>query len=169
MAERFDRAKAIEEIRRTILAYPEAVDRGDFAAVGRLYDGVKMGNSMGQKAPEPPESALSSRTAKEVEEMYKKVVIRYKDGLPHTKHVITNIDIAFSADKKTARTKAFYVVLQGLPDFPLQIIITGRYEDTFKYERGAWRFKIRREYGDIVGDVSHHVSPETVKQLKAGH
>ena len=166
MADTFDRALATEEVKRVILAYPQAVDRGDLAAVAKIYDGVKMGNSLGQDAPEPDESTMESRTAAEAEAMYRQTVILYDDGLPHTKHVITNIDISFSEDKKTANSKAFYTVLQALPDFPLQIIIAGRYEDTFALENGLWRMKVRREYADLIGDLSRHVSPETVKHLK---
>jgi hypothetical protein len=82
--------------------------------------------------------------------------------------VITNIDVVFADDRKSARARSFYIVLQALPDFPLQIIITGRYEDTYAEEGGVWKLKIRREYADLLGDLSRHVSPEMVAELH-GH
>jgi SnoaL-like domain len=163
----FDRAKATEDIRRIIHTYPEAIDRGNVPAVVKLLTGVKMCNSLGITAPEVPEDEIPVLTAADVEAIYKGVTL-YEDGLPHTKHVITNIDVEFSDDFKSARTRSFYIVLQALENFPLQIIITGRYEDTYREENGVWKLKIRREYADLLGDLSHHVSPELVAQLN-GH
>jgi SnoaL-like domain len=167
MGQEFDRAKATEEIRRIILRYPECIDRGNIDGVVDLLAGVKMGNSNGILAPEVPEEDLPTLSADDVRAMYTSSVIFYDDGLPHTKHVITNIDVWFSDDGHKAGSRCFYVVLQGLEDFPLQIIITGRYEDTFEFDGSRWQLRIRREYADMVGDLSRHVSAETLAQLSA--
>jgi 3-phenylpropionate/cinnamic acid dioxygenase small subunit len=160
----FDRAGATEQIRRIILSYPQRVDRGDFAAVGELLDGVKFGGAVGRKAPPVPEEELETRTAEEIEDLYRASVVLY-DGIPHTKHLITNIDIGFSPDGRSASTRSYYTVLQGMESFPLQIIIAGRYDDQFREADGEWRLEARREYTDLVGDLSRHVSPETLSQL----
>lgn len=164
----FDRTKAAEEIRRIIMAYPEAVDRGNIPGLVELLSGVKMCNSVGINAPEVPEPAIPTLSAEDVQNMYSRVIF-YEDGLPHTKHLITNVDIWFSEDEKSAGSRSFYTVLQGLDDFPLQVIIAGRYEDTFRLEHGQWRLSIRREYADLVGDLSRHVRPEVMERLQGGH
>jgi SnoaL-like domain len=166
MANDFDRAKASEEIQRIILAYPECIDRGNIEGVVELLTGVKMCNANGILAEEIPEEEIRTLGADDVRSMYSSGVIFYDDGLPHTKHVITNIDIRFADDGRSATTHSAYMVLQGMADVPLQIIITGRYEDTYELDGGAWKLRIRREYADIVGDLSHHVRPEVLARLQ---
>lgn len=158
-------AAAVEKIRRIILTYPERVDRGDFAGVGDLLAGVKFGGASGRRAPAVPDSELQSRTAAEVEEMYRASVILYPDGLPHTKHLITNVDIDLADDLQSARSLCYYTVLQAVGDFPLQIIIAGRYQDEFTQTDGTWKLTARREYSDLVGDLSRHVTPRALQQI----
>jgi hypothetical protein len=43
------------------------------------------------------------------------------------------------------------------PDFPLQAIACGRYEDAFERTAGRWRFADRLIVLDLVGDLSHHL------------
>jgi hypothetical protein len=167
MAEQFDRAKATEDIRRIILSYPERIDRGNIEGVVELLTGVKMCNSNGILAPEVPEEEIPTLSAEDVRRNYSSGVIFYDDGLPHTKHIITNIDIWFSDDSRKANSRAFYQVLQGMDNFPLQVIITGRYEDTYELEDNNWKLRIRREYADIVGDLSRHVRPEVLARLQS--
>jgi hypothetical protein len=167
MAEQFDRAKSTEDVRRIILTYPECVDRGNLEGVVDLLTGVKMCNSNGIMAPEVPAAEIPTLSAEDVRRMYSSGVIFYDDGLPHTKHVISNIDIWFSDDGRTANSRSFYQVLQGMDDFPLQVIITGRYEDSFEFEEDRWKLRIRREYADMVGDLSRHVRPEVLARLQA--
>jgi hypothetical protein len=167
MSLKLDRAKATEEIRRIILAYPERIDRGDFDGVAELLGGVKMCGSTGILAPEIPENEIPVSTVEDVRKSYEASVILYEDGLPHTKHLITNIDIWFAEDGCTANSRSYFVVLQAMDDFPMQVIITGRYEDTYELDGDEWRLRIRREYGDLVGDISRHVTPEVRKQLES--
>ena len=165
----FDRALASEEIRRIVLSYPRRVDSGDFAAVGDLLAGVKFGGAVGRNAARVPDDQMQARTAQEIEDLYKASVLRYEDGKPRTKHLITNIDVSFAADGSSAEVRSYYTVLQGMDGFPLQIIISGRYDDEFRLTEGKWKLVSRREYTDLVGDLSRHVSPETLRQLSTGH
>jgi len=163
----FDRALATEQIRRIILSYPELVDRGDLAGVGRLLAGVRFGAASGRNAPVIPREQLTTRTAEEVRQTYESAVIFYDDGLPHTKHIISNIDIAFSDDRQTASSRCYYAVLQALDDFPLQLIIAGRYEDVFEATPEGWRLTTRREYSDLVGDLRRHVQAGVAHHLSS--
>jgi SnoaL-like domain len=158
MSETWDRAKGVEEIRRIVLAYPVLVDRGDIDGIAKLFDGIKMCTM------QVSEQDVPTLSTEDIRGMYAGVIL-YDDGLPHTKHVITNIDIQFSDDGRTAISRSHYSVLQSLPDFPLQVIITGRYEDTFGFNGETWQLRVRREAADIVGDLSRHVKPELLAQI----
>jgi hypothetical protein len=153
-----DRALATEEITRLLLGYPEAVDRGDFAAVGRLFGGMRLGDGPAQ-------------TAQQFEDQWRSVVLTYEDGLPFTKHVVTNIDIRFDDDLSTARARSYYTVLQARPEFdpPIQIIIAGTYNDTFERDGSQWRWVERREHADLIGDLRYHVTAETIEMLRSEH
>jgi SnoaL-like domain len=161
----FDRAKSTEDIRHILFTYPECIDRGNIDGVVELLTGVKMCNSNGVNAISPPDDEIPVLSASEVRSMYSGVIL-YEGGLPHTKHVITNFDIRFSEDGTRADTRSYYVVLQGFDDFPLQIVITGRYEDTYQYNGTAWKLTIRREFADLLGDLSRHIKPELLAQLQ---
>ncbi len=78
------------------------------------------------------------------------------DGKPHTKHVMSNvqIDVAESAD--TAAAQCYIILFQALPDFPMQAIFGGHYHDRFVRENGVWRFQSREISADLIGDLSRH-------------
>jgi 3-phenylpropionate/cinnamic acid dioxygenase small subunit len=83
-------------------------------------------------------------------------VIVYDDGTPRTKHVITNVATDVDEEADTAESRSYFTVLQSLPEFPLQPIVSGRYQDRFARSNGKWRFVERRVITDLVGDMSHH-------------
>jgi hypothetical protein len=150
----FDRAKATEEIRRILFGYPECIDKGDIDGLVKLFTGVKRPSRDGS-------GELRALTADEVREMYSSSNRYYEDGLPHTKHLITNVDIWFSNDNRTANARSYYVVLQSLKDFPLQIICTGRYEDEYEFDGTKWKLTVQTVHDcDLIGDMTHHVYPE---------
>jgi hypothetical protein len=151
----FDRALATEEIRHAVMAYPEASDTGDLPGVGRFMGGVRFG------PPEVPEDELAVRTAEEAASSYGRAVVYYDDGLSHAKHLITNIDIEFSADGNAAVATSAYLVVQARPELPLQCICAGGYQDSFERREDAWTLRTRREWMDLKGDMSFHVfAPE---------
>jgi 3-phenylpropionate/cinnamic acid dioxygenase small subunit len=83
-------------------------------------------------------------------------VILY-DGSPSTKHVISNVTIEITDDGSAATARSYFTVLQARPDFPLQLIIAGRYQDRFERVDGRWRFADRQIIPDLVGDLSRHM------------
>ncbi|MGW4351778.1 nuclear transport factor 2 family protein [Nocardia sp. NPDC004582] len=129
-----------------IARYAELVDAGDFAGVGALFaEGEFVGGGG------------SVRGSANVERMLQHMVIRYEDGTPRTHHVTTNIAIEFDESPDTATTRAYFTVLQALPDLPLQPIAAGRYNDRFHRHDGQWRFAERRVTMTLTGDLSHHL------------
>ena len=142
-----------EDSRRRVEAllftYAERIDAGDFAGVGALFaDGeIRAGDGEG----------AAIRGAEAVRGLYAATVRLYEDGTPRTKHVTTNVQVEIAEDAGTATARAYFTVLQQLEDFPLQVIVAGRYHDTFARFDGAWRFRIRRMHVDLRGDLSRHL------------
>src|SRR6201997_5264883 len=91
--------------------------------------------------------------------LWRGMVIVYPDGTPRTKHVVTNPIIDVDDEPGTATCRSYYTVLQQTDDFPLQVIVAGRYHDRFERVDGHWRF-CYRDYSmiDQVGELSHHLS-----------
>ncbi len=79
------------------------------------------------------------------------------DGSPRTRHVTTNLVIDVDEDAGTATAQSYVTVFQALPDFPLQPIFSGRYDDQFERVGDEWRWLERRVINDMYGDVSRHV------------
>ena len=84
------------------------------------------------------------------------VMVVLYDGVPRTKHVITNVTVEVATDRATAAARSYFTVLQALPDLPLQPIIAGRYHDRFARDAGGWYFSEREIIVDLTGDLSRH-------------
>ena len=89
--------------------------------------------------------------------MLRDSLIVYDDGTPRTKHVTTNIVIEVDEEAGTALSRSYFTALQALPDFSLQPIVSGRYQDRFERSDGQWLFVERRVRTDLVGGVSRHL------------
>lgn len=139
-------------IENLIYTYAERIDAGDLDGVAELFThgrihGVENG---------PPETVFEGRNA--VLGLYTMATRLYEDdGTPKTKHLTTNvrIDVDDAAGRGSARSN--YAVTQATPDLPLQIIITGHYQDTFHRVDDAWWFDTRVMFIDQTGDLSHHL------------
>jgi hypothetical protein len=78
-----------------------------------------------------------------------------------TQHVMTNVILSFGSDGQSAAARSRFTVMQALPEFPLQCIITGYYEDRFAYdESDGWAFAERRMKPKLLGDLSRHLKFE---------
>lgn len=165
MGQEFDRALATEQITRNILAYSTLIDRGDIEGAAKVITGVKMSISRGQSAPEVPEDQIPVLSAKDAVGMHTSTMVMYPEGLPRTKHIISNIDISFADDGSSATSRSSYTVLQGMDDFPLQVIVAGRCDDVYDRDGDNWKLRVRREYADMTGDLSHHVKPEVLARI----
>jgi len=141
-----DAERAVE---RLIVAYAERIDAGDFAGVGQLF-------THGRITVE--DGTVLAVGADAVEALYLATTRRYDDdGTPHTKHVTTNVIVEAARGGTTAHARSYFTVFQGLADFPLQAIISGRYHDTFERMDGTWWFHDRRMLPELYGDLSRHL------------
>ena len=135
-------------IERLIFGYAERIDRGDFEGVGELFaEGTIAG----------PDGTPLARGRDEVRQLYERTTRRYEDGTPRTQHQTTNLQLELDEPGGAAGARSYYTVLQALPDFPLQPIVAGRYEDRFECSGSTWRFRERRMFVELVGDVSRHL------------
>jgi hypothetical protein len=137
----------IDEIEALVYGYGALIDTGDFEGVVALFkDATWRSAETGQALRDPAAVAA----------VYDQIV-RYEDGTPRTKHVITNLKVDFAPDGQSASGSCYFTVLQGVvPGEPLQVVVAGRYDD--RYERGpdGWRFADRLLTGQLAGDMSRH-------------
>ncbi len=73
-------------------------------------------------------------------------VLPLVDGLPMTRHCVTNILIDVDGDRAAARS---YVMVLG-PGERVAIGVAGRYEDEIVKQAGRWRFRLRKVHFDLL-------------------
>ncbi|MDH3706766.1 MAG: nuclear transport factor 2 family protein [Acidimicrobiia bacterium] len=146
-----DSARAIEHL---LYTYAERIDAGDLDGVADLFAHGRI-----QAMPdESPEVVFEGRDA--VQRLYDSTVRLYDDGTPMTKHITTNAIIEVDEGAGVASARSHYTVTQATDELPLQIIITGRYHDSFHRINGDWWFDNRIMIVDQTGDLSHHLTYE---------
>lgn len=143
-----DSSDAIAEL---VFDYAARVDAGDFEAVGELFAHGAF------RGVVDADTTSNFRGADEVRSCFEGMVIRYDDGTPRTKHVTTNLVVDVDEAANTATARSYFTVLQAVAGSPLQIVVAGRYFDTFERVDGQWRFADRLVYSDLVGDLSRHL------------
>jgi len=125
--------------------YAMRFDDGDFEGAAALFD---KGSVVAGGQP------IAGRIA--IMAMWRQWVKTY-DGKPLTRHLITNPIIDLAEDGASATCQSQWTVIQAAPGFPLQIVASGRYRDSFVCDAAGWHFT-SREYvqTDLVGDSSAH-------------
>ena len=139
------------EIENLVYTYAERIDAGDFDGVAALFAHGRICGMLDG----PPETVFEG--SDRVRQMYEMAVRLHDDGTPKTRHFTTNVIIDVDDAAGTARGSAYYCVTQSTPELPLQIVVTGRYRDTFHRVDGNWWFDTRVMFVDQVGDTSHHL------------
>lgn len=140
------------EIENLLYTYAERIDAGDLEGVADLFAHGRIHGVEGG----PPETVFEGRDA--VLRLYRSTTRVYADtGTPRTRHVTTNAIVEVDEDAGTAAARSTFLVTQATDALPLQVVITGRYRDTFHRVGGAWWFDTRVMHVDQVGDLSHHL------------
>ncbi|MBS0366934.1 MAG: nuclear transport factor 2 family protein [Proteobacteria bacterium] len=135
-------------IQNLVYRYGEGLDRGDFAAVARLFE---------HAALYVPVSEDPLRGAAAIEALFRRYTRLYPDsGTPHTRHLISNVIIEPQGEA-AARARSSVLVFQATAALPLQPVIGGWYFDRFECVDGLWRFSERRMQMDLFGDLSAHL------------
>ena len=144
-----DSARAIENL---LYTYAERIDRGDLDGVAELFTHGRIHGVEGGG----PETVFEG--PERVRGLYGRTTRMHEDtGTPRTKHLCTNAIIEVDDAAGTASARSCFLVTQATPELPLQVIITGRYRDTFHRIGGRWWFDSRTMYVDQTGDLGHHL------------
>jgi hypothetical protein len=149
MSNPLDPANARTAIENLMFVYAERIDAGDFKGLAALFAHARM---IG------PKGNVQGTGSAEIEQIYLKATQVFEDGTPMTQHVTTNLILEFAPDGRSCRGRSRFTVLQAVPGFPLQPILTGYYEDAFAYsEADGWHFTERRMKPKLAGDLSRHL------------
>ena len=136
----------VEAIRALIHRYAELIDLGELDALAALF---------AQATWSSPGRGTPLRGTEQVRRAYDGVILY--DGIPSTKHVISNVTIGVADDRSGATARSYFTVLQARPELALQPIIAGRYHDRFDRVDDAWCFADRQIIPDLIGDLRHHL------------
>jgi hypothetical protein len=135
----------IDEITALVSTYAERIDGGDLDGVAALFaEATWRSDATGQVL----------RGIEEVRKVYDHVVLY--DGVPCTKHLITNLVIDVDQGGREATGRCSFTVLHAPPGNPIEIILAGRYIDRYEKVDGAWRFGDRLFVADLMGDQRRH-------------
>ena len=135
-----------DSIAALIVRYAELLDAGDLNGVADLFAAATLRSN---------QRAAVRRGRAEALALYCDTVILY-DGVPCTKHVLTNLVIDVRPDRTAAASRCSFTVLQARPELPLQAILAGRYHDRFVRRDRVWHFADRLIAVDLVGDLRWH-------------
>jgi 3-phenylpropionate/cinnamic acid dioxygenase small subunit len=136
-----------EAVAALVYAYAEHLDGGELDRLADLFTRATLRSNRNPAVRHGREQALA---------LYRNTVALY-DGIPCTKHVITNLVINLDGAAGTATARSYFTVLQARPELPLQVIIAGRYHDRFARTEGSWHFADRLILVDLVGDLRFHL------------
>ena len=153
-----DRAGARHACRKLMHRYAEALDNGDIDSLRELFAHATLradGQDASWRGGDAAVDMLTSFTVFYDRDENPVDVLR-SAGTPRTMHVLTNVDVDVDAGGERASARSCYTVSQRLGDFPLQVIIQGRYRDRFERVDGVWRFSERVYVVSLVGDLSRH-------------
>lgn len=133
-----------DAIENLLARYCELFDSGDMEGYAALFEDATIANQFS-----------TSSGAAGVKAFFDENGLFY-DGLPHTRHVTTNIHVEVAPDGTTAEARSYVTVFQALEDFPLQPIFIGQYQDQLVKRDGGWRFASRACEPYLAGDLSRH-------------
>ena len=131
-------SNAVQQISDMMFRYAELFDTGQFDEFAALFE-------HGQWHKAEPGAAAAREWITDNVRLY--------DGLTRTKHVTTNVIVDVDEDAGTATASAYVTIFQALPDFPLQPIFSGRYQDRLTRTVGGWHWTERRVLGELYGDI----------------
>ncbi|MBR9911077.1 MAG: nuclear transport factor 2 family protein [Gammaproteobacteria bacterium] len=137
------------QIENLIYRYAESIDLGDFESLAELFREGEI-NWMAD--------LWRKRGYQEVLEMTTAAIRIYEDtGTPCTKNIVSNMIIEIDEDRNTAAARSYFMVYQERADWPVEVIVSGRYHDTFVCRNQRWQFRERTVLTDFYGDMSRHL------------
>jgi hypothetical protein len=138
-------------IENLMALYTEALDEGDFPALGDLFEHGSVTIEGG------PHSGRQAAGNASVADLYRSIVALDENGLTGTRHFITNIFVEIDKAGRNAIGRSYFAVTQQTNALPLQLVACGGYHDRYEVIEGKWHFRARRIVCDQVGDLSQHM------------
>ena len=91
----------------------------------------------------------------EIKAVYDRVILY--DGIPRTRHLMTNLIIELDESGDEASGRLSFTVLQQADDAsPIAPVVSGQYHDRYRRGPEGWHFTDRLFIVDLVGDQSRH-------------
>lgn len=121
-----------QAIANLIVSYAFANDDADIQKLGGIFsDAVfKLGG-------------ITATGRQEIEAVAGNIIQITDGGRSSTTHEITNIMIEIDESGDKAHAHSYWTLYKTVSGQPREAILSGRYEDTFKYESGRWTFTER--------------------------
>ena len=138
--------KARRAIERLLYDYCAGIDTGEFGLTAALFGDDGRYGLVGGPSARGSAQVLGMLQAS----------IRTYDGVPRTRHVVTNVCIDRHGDEGTARS--YVQVLHQAPGGALGPIVVGTYLDRVHRVEHRWLFAERRMHLELVGDLSTHLN-----------
>jgi 3-phenylpropionate/cinnamic acid dioxygenase small subunit len=140
---------AESRIRSIIHRYAALVDGGQFSEIGALFrhGTIRTADEEGVERQWTGAEAIASIFSD---------TVRTWDGVPRTKHLVSNVLVSMKSDT-VATCQSYYTVIHEPPGAQVQIVISGRYHDRFELIDGEWQLVDRFVYSDLFGDLSSHM------------
>ncbi len=140
-------AQIQEGVRRLLFAYSEGVDSGRFEDVADLFgDGGIYGEVDGPAARGRGQVLAAMKGN-----------VRVYDGVPRTRHVVSNVVIDIDGSGESARCRSYVQVVHQPPGGEISTIVAGTYHDVVVRDGDSWKFAERRMHLELIGDLSTHL------------
>lgn len=137
----------VQAIKNVVLSYVELLDLGDLDGLANVF---------ARATVRTHRSAIELRGAEAFKEFIEHGV-QFYDGIPSTKHVVSNLIVEIDDDRHTATARSYYTAFQARPELPLQPILAGRFHDRLERDGEDWHIVERVIYADLIGDLRFHV------------
>jgi 3-phenylpropionate/cinnamic acid dioxygenase small subunit len=137
----------VQAIKNIVCSYAEFLDLGDFDALSQLFT---------RAIVRTHDSAQELRGADAVKQLIQGSVQLY-DGVPSTRHVVTNLIVEIADDGRSATARSYYTAFQSRPELALQPILAGRWHDRLQRDGSGWHIVERVIHTDLMGDLRFHI------------
>lgn len=137
-----------EAVTRLLYAYSDGVDSGRFEDVAALFGDSGLYGEVDGPAACGKEQVLAAMRRN----------VRVYDGVPRTRHVVTNIVVDFETSGTRAQCRSYVQVLHQAPGGAISTIVAGTYHDVVECSGNGWRFVERRMDLELIGNLSTHLN-----------
>jgi hypothetical protein len=119
-------------IANLIVSYAFANDDADITRLGDIFESAVF-----------KLAGITATGREEIEAVAGSIIQVTSEGRSSTTHEITNIMIEVDDTGTSAKARSYWTLYQTISGQPRQAVLSGRYEDIFKFDGSKWTFKER--------------------------